>query len=265
MSNGSLRRLVATLVLAVLSLAAFGRVTDAAERSLTVFAASSLRGPLDEVARAFRADHAADIRISYAGSSKQARQIQFGAPAQVYLSASPDWMDLLERDGLLAAGTRHDLLTNAIVLIAAPDFTAPLQLGPDMNLAEALGDGLLAMALVDAVPAGQYGRAALESLGQWDSVATRIVQTDNVRSALHLVARGEAPLGIVYRTDALAEPAVRIVGTFPASSHPPIRYPVAVVAPGDTELARDFLRFLLEPQAAGIFRDAGFGLVADGS
>lgn len=249
------------LFLALMLWAAVAAAAVRADTAVTVFAASSLKTALDEAAVLFGETAGAQVRISYAGSSALARQIQQGAPAQVFVSASADWMDLLERDGLLADDTRNDLLTNRLALVAAPDIAANLTVAPGFDLAGALGSGRLAMALVEAVPAGIYGKAALQSLGVWDSVAARVAQTDNVRAALRLVAVGEAPLGIVYATDAAAEPRVRLLDLFPADSHPPIRYPAAILREGDTPQARAFLAFLTGVDAGAVFARHGFGLV----
>lgn len=233
-----------------------------AQPTLTVFAAASLKSSLDEIAADFeKSGHS--VQISYGGSSTLARQIQYGAPAQVFISANTAWMDVLEQDGMLVAGTRRDLLTNRLVLIAGADTSDDLTIKPGFDLAATLGRGRLAMALVDAVPAGIYGRAALQSLDIWQAVAPKVAQVDNVRAALMLVAIGEAPYGIVYATDAMAEPRVRIVGSFPADSHPPILYPAAAIAGPDPAQGQVFLDFLESPQASAIFRRHGFGLAED--
>lgn len=226
---------------------------------VTVFAAASLRTALDEIAEVWEAETGLVATIAPAGSSALARQIQQGAPADIFLSASPDWMDVLEADGLIRNGTRRDLLTNRLVLIGHGE-RAPIEIGPDLDLAGMLGEDRLAMALVEAVPAGVYGRAALQSLGIWDSVAPLVAQTDNVRAALALVATGEAPLGIVYATDALAEPRVSVLGVFPAESHPPIVYPAAVIAESAADGAAPFLDFLAGEEGGAIFTAHGFGL-----
>lgn len=232
-----------------------GRADD-----LTVFAAASLKTALDDVAGQFSEQTGTRVRLSYAGSSALARQIQQGAPANLFLSANPGWMDVLQDDGLLAPDTRADLLTNRLALIAGPGAGPDLpQIAPGFDLRGALGDGLLSMALVSAVPAGIYGKAALQSLGVWDQVADRLAQSDNVRAALRLVALGETPLGVVYATDAAADTTVRVVGLFPTDSHPPILYPVAIVADGDTPRARDFLTYLTAPQTSVLFANHGFG------
>jgi len=254
------RRLRATLLSLSLFLYGWASATEAG--TVTIFAAASLKTALDDIAARHHADTGDTMRISYAGSSKLARQLQQGAPAQVFVSANTAWMDVLEADGLLAEGTRADLLVNRIVLIAGPGADADLSLSisPDLDLTDVLGDGRLAMALVDAVPAGIYGKAALQSLGLWDGVADKVAQADNVRAALRLVASGEAPLGIVYATDAVADPRVRVLDTFPADSHPAIRYPAAVLAEGDTPEARAALAYLSSPAAREIFLKNGFGL-----
>lgn len=229
---------------------------------LTVFAAASLKTALDAAAAGFTAETGLDVATAYAGSSVLARQITQGAPADVFISASPDWMDVLDAEGLVVPGSRTDLLGNRLVLIAPNPDAAPdapqAEITPDLNLAALLGDGHLAMAFVEAVPAGIYGKAALEALGLWESVAPRVVETDNVRAALALVALGEAPFGIVYATDAAAEDAVTIAGTFPESSHPPIIYPAAATTTGRTEDATAFLAHLQGPEARATFEAAGF-------
>ena len=227
----------------------------AADHDVTVFAAASLKNAMDDVAAAWGEVAGGRATVSYAGSSVLARQIEAGAPADVLVSANVEWMDALEEQGLIAAAMRVDLLGNALVLVAA-DGAPAIEL---RDLPRALGDERLAMALYDAVPAGIYGRAALTSLGLWDAVAGRVAQATNVRAALALVATGEAPYGVVYATDAAAEPRVRVVATFPPDSHPPIVYPAAAIATGGAE-ARAFLDFLQGPEADAAFRRHGFTL-----
>lgn len=224
---------------------------------VTVFAAASLKTALDDVA----AGYDGKVVLSYAGSSMLARQVQQGAPADVVFLANTDWMDVLAVDGLIATGTRVDLLGNRLVL-AGPAGAVRVEIGPQLDLAAMLGDGRLAMALVDAVPAGIYGKAALESLGQWAAVEDRVAQVDNVRAALALVSLGQVPLGVVYATDALADPRVDALGVFPVSSHPPIRYPVAAVA-GHEDAAAGFLAFLTGAEARTIFASHGFSVLGD--
>ena len=233
-----------------------------AER-ITVFAAASMANAMADIEDGFEAATGHDVTVSLAGSSALARQIQRGAPADVFISANPGWMDTLEADGLVAGGARFDLVSNAIVLIASGTTAAPVEIGPELDLAGLLGEGRLAMALVDAVPAGIYGKAALERLRLWDDVAPRVAQADNVRAALAFVATGEAPYGIVYATDAAAEDDVTVVGTFPKGTHPPIVYPVAALAGSDTPQTASFLDFLRGPEARAAFERQGFVVVAD--
>jgi molybdate transport system substrate-binding protein len=209
---------------------------------VTVFAAASLADAMVEIEERFEAASGHDLVVSLAGSSALARQIAQGAPADVVISASTDWMDWL-----VAAGTD----------------AAPVAIGPGLDLAGMLGDGPLAMALVEAVPAGIYGKAALESLGLWDDVSGKVAQADNVRAALAFVATGEAPLGIVYGTDATAEGRVTVVGTFPADTHPPIVYPVAAVAGRESAAVSGFLDHLRGPEARRAFERQGFAVGAD--
>jgi molybdate transport system substrate-binding protein len=247
-----MRTLVAALSFALVAPAV-------AAEQVTVFAAASLKTALDAVAADWEAATGGAAALSYGGSSALARQIEAGAPADVFISASVEWMDELDGRGLLEPGTRRDLLGNALVLIAHGKWADPVKLAPDFDLAGHLGpEGRLAMALVDSVPAGQYGQTALTSLGLWDSVAPRVAQADNVRAALALVAGGEAPLGIVYRTDAGADDNVTVIGTFPEDSHPPIVYPVARIRGAG---GAAFLKWLAGPAAAARFREAGFRLI----
>lgn len=247
-----------------LGLSAAVAVSASAEGGqITVFAAASMTNAMAEIEQGFEAETGHDLVVSLAGSSVLARQIEKGAPADVFISANPGWMDRLEQAGFVEAGTRFDLLKNTLVLIAAGADAAPVAIGPDLDLAGLLGDGWLAMALVEAVPAGIYGKAALESLGLWDDVAAQVAQADNVRAALTFVATGEAPYGIVYATDAVAEDSVTVVGTFPADTHPPIIYPAADLATRDTEAEGAFLDYLRGPVARAAFERQGFVVVAE--
>jgi molybdate transport system substrate-binding protein len=242
--------------------AALGWPSIARAEQITVFAAASLATALAEIEAAFEAATGHDLVVSLAGSSALARQIQQGAPADIFISASTDWMDLVEADGLLEPGTRFDLLGNSIVLIAHGRDAEQIDISPGLDLSGLLGEGRLAMALVDAVPAGIYGKAALQSLGIWDAVAPSVAQSDNVRAALALVATGEAPLGIVYATDGAAEADVTVIGTFPADTHPPIVYPVADLANRDFPAEAEFLEFLRSPAARAAFERQGFIILA---
>jgi len=225
---------------------------------VTVFAAASLKNALDAVAAEFQRDTGGSVAISYGASSTLARQIEQGAPADLFISADLDWMDYLAERNLIHRETRHNLLRNRIVLVAPAPIAAPLELKQGA-LAQALGaDGRIAMANVAAVPAGKYGRAALEHLGLWSEVSERLAQAENVRAALAFVSRGEAPLGIVYETDARADPKVAVVARFPETSHPPITYPVAVTRASAGPVALRFLQALRKPAAAAIFAREGF-------
>ena len=217
---------------------------------LVIFAASSLKEPLDKIA----ASHGETV-VSYGGSGALARQILQGAPADLVVLAHPDWMDELERAGAIVAGSRQNIASNQLVLIG-PAGAAPLPLTPQA-LTDARGDGRLAIGLTNAVPAGQYGRQALMALDLWPAVADHLAEVENVRLALQLVARGEAPLGIVYATDAAADPGVAVLATFPADSHDPIRYPAALIH--DTPAARALLDRITGPQGQAILAAAGFG------
>ena len=223
---------------------------------VTVFAAASLKNALDEVGAQY-AKTGGDARFSYAASSAIARQIEQGAPADIYVSADSDWMNYLADRKLIVASSRKDLLTNNLALIAPADSKVALKIGKGMPLAKTLGDGRLAVAGPD-VPAGKYAKASLGALGVWDSVSGQLAQAENVRMALQYVARGESSLGIVYDTDAKVEPKVRIVGLLPAGTHPKIVYPVALVAGSKNPDAAKFLAFLSGPQAAAVFRKYGF-------
>ena len=225
---------------------------------VTVFAAASLKNALDEVTDAWSRESGKQARISYAGSSALARQIEQGAPADIFISADLDWMDYLARHKLIRAETRGNLLGNSIVLIASGADAPAVAIAPGFPLAGLLKGGRLAMADTSAVPAGKYGKAALESLGLWISVADRLAQAENVRAALLLVSRGEAPYGIVYATDAAADPKVSVVGTFPAGSHPPVLYPAAVLARSANPDAAAFLAHVKSPKMKPVFEKQGF-------
>jgi molybdate transport system substrate-binding protein len=255
--------IVTAMLRALAAVAAFAAAamphTVEARATVTVFAAASLQEALDELARRFEKSRGKKIVVSYAGSSMLARQIERGAPADLFISADLDWMDYLAGKRLIRPESRATLLTNSLVLIAPAGSALKLGIAPGFGLARALGSGRLAMADTDYVPAGKYGRAALEALGVWQSVAARVVRGENVRAALAFVARGEAPLGIVYRTDALAEPRVRIVAEFPQSLHPAIVYPAALVTGRNSPDAAEFLRYLQSPEARAIWQRHGFG------
>ena len=224
---------------------------------VTVFAAASLTDALQEVARAYTATSGGTVRFSFAASSMLARQIESGAAADVFFSADEDWMDYLVRRDLVDPATRHSLLGNRLVLVAPADSTVRLTIEPHFPLLAALQGGRLATGDPDTVPVGRYARASLTSLGVWNDVAGRLVAADNVRGALAFVARGEAPLGIVYETDARIDSKVRIVGIFPEGSHAPIVYPVALTK-GAAPAAGQFIEFLRGPVAQATFERYGF-------
>lgn len=229
-----------------------------AQRGPLVLAAASLQESLNAAADAWaRAGHPRP-RLSFAASSALARQIQAGAPADLFLSADEAWMDAVAKGGLIAPGTRARLLGNRLVLIAPADSRLQIRIARGMPLARALGGSRLAVADPRAVPAGRYAQAALTSLGLWPGVADRLARAGDVRGALALVERGEAPLGIVYATDAQASRRVRVVGVFPANSHPRITYPIARLRTSRDRDAEGFRRFLLSPLGKRIFARFGF-------
>ena len=234
----------------------------AAAGEVLVFAAASLTNALDRVAEAWAAETGHTAAMSYAGSSALARQIQLGAPADIFISASVEWMDAIEASGDLSAGTRRDILGNKLVLIAHGRNAKPVSIDETLDLVGMLDGEQLSMALVEAVPAGIYGKAALSALGLWDGVAPQVVQSYSVRTALAFVAMGEAPLGIVYATDAAVEDNVSVIGTFPEGSHPPIILPAAITSQSASPVASSFLEFLSSPAARKIWTDHGF-LVLD--
>lgn len=226
--------------------------------TITVFAAASLKESLDEAAAAWTTRSGQKVSISYAGSSALARQIEQGAPADVFISADNEWMDYLQQRKRIDPDSRVDLVGNRLVVIAPAAAALPtLPLKP-AAVRQALGEGRLAMAETASVPAGRYGKQALTTLGLWDTVSGRLAQADNVRAAMAFVSRGEAPLGIVYATDAQAEPKVRVVATFPARTHDAIVYPVARVAKTPPAATKGFLAFLRGGEAKAIFKRAGF-------
>jgi molybdate transport system substrate-binding protein len=227
-------------------------------RAVIVFAAASLKNALDAIDEEWHREIGKSVTAAYAASSTLAKQIENGAPADLFISADPGWMDYLQQRKQIRPGSRSNLLGNSLVLISPAGSAVPLTIAPGFPLAAALGDGRLAMADPAAVPAGMYGKAALEKLGVWPSVANRIAAAENVRAALLLVGRGEAPLGIVYGTDAAIEPRVRIIATFPPDTHPPIVYPIALTASSENPNAPALLAYLHGAAARAQFQKAGF-------
>jgi molybdate transport system substrate-binding protein len=230
----------------------------AQDKSLIVFAAASMKNALDDIDAAYTAKTGVKVAASYAASSALAKQIEQGAPADVFVSADTDWMDYAVSKKNINEPTRVNLLGNSIVLIAPKDSKIDnVAIGPDFDLAKLAGDGKIATGDVKAVPVGKYAKAALEKLGAWQAAEPKFAMAESVRAALTLVARGEAVLGIVYSTDARVEPGVKIVGTFPADSHPPIIYPVAATTTAKPETA-DYLAFLRSSAAKTILEKYGF-------
>jgi molybdate transport system substrate-binding protein len=251
------RFLLRTLLLAVVAL---GGAATARAAEVLVFGAASLKEALDEQAQRFEADTGSKVVVSYGASNALAKQIEAGAPADLFISADLDWMDYLGQRQQLRPGTRRNLLRNTLVLVAPASSRATLAIGPQFPLAAALGADRLAMANPDSVPAGRYGKRALESLGVWSSVEKQVARTENVRAALALVSRGETPFGIVYATDAAADSGVRVVATFAADTHPPIVYPAAVVASSKSAAAQPLLDWLASDRARDTWQRHGFGI-----
>jgi molybdate transport system substrate-binding protein len=253
-----MRLMAAGTVAAALIVAAWILPAQAQTRDILVFGAASLKNALDEANAQYQRDTGRKVVVSYGASSALTRQIENGAPADVFISADLDWMGYLAQRQLIKPDTRANFLGNNIVLVAAADSNLTLTIAPNFPLAQALGNGRLAMADPASVPAGKYGKAALEALGVWPSVAGKIAPAQDVRATLAFVARGEAPLGIVYQTDAAADKGVKIVGTFPASSHPPIIYPIALTATSTNADAGGYIAFLKSPAARAAFEKQGF-------
>jgi molybdate transport system substrate-binding protein len=250
------RRLAACCVLAGLTLLA--QAAEAPRGQVVVLAASSLTDVLNDIAGRYERETGAHVALSYAASSALARQIEAGAPADLFFSADTDWMDYLQKHELIQTPSRRNIVGNRLVLIAPQSSPISVRIGPGFALAAALGSGRLATGDPDSVPVGRYAKAALMNLGVWNDVQDRIVRAENVRAALELVARMEAPLGIVYRTDALIEKRVRIVAEFPESSHPAIIYPAALTRTARPAAAQ-FLEYLHSKAALAAFEHFGFG------
>jgi molybdate transport system substrate-binding protein len=245
---------LALCVLAGLSSAA----VNAQNLSITVFAAASMKNALDDVNAAFTNKTGVKVTASYAASSALMKQIEQGAPADVFVSADLDWMDYGSQKKLIKEETRLNLLGNRMVLIAPSDSNlANVVIAPGFDLAKLAGDGRIATGDVSAVPVGKYAKAALEKLGSWSAVSSKMAMTESVRAALMLVARGEAPVGIVYETDAKVEPRIKVIGVFPEDSHPPVTYPVAATVNAKPD-ATPYLDFLRSSAAKAIFEKYGF-------
>jgi molybdate transport system substrate-binding protein len=258
------RSWLALTAVAALTWAAEAGPAAAQGKDVLVFAAASLKNALDEVAAQWQRETGRKVKISYAASNTLIKQIEQGAPADMFISADLDWMDYGQQKNLIKPDTRSNLLGNRLVLIAPKDATQSVNIQPGFDLAALLNGGRLAMANVDAVPAGKYGKASLEKLGAWNGVKDKIAQAESVRAALLLVSRGEAPFGIVYQTDAASDPGVKIVGTFPESTHPPIIYPIALTKETTNADAQAFLNYIRSPAARPAFERQGFTILAPG-
>ncbi len=261
LSRLSLRMALAGLML-VSTLLVEARAQKTEATTITIFAAASLRNALDNAAKAYDKSTGNKVVISYAGSSALAKQIAQGAPADIFISADLDWMNYVQKAKIIKDDTRFNLLGNRLVLIAPKSSTVSVKIAKDFPLATILGDNHIAMANVKAVPAGKYGSAALRKLGVWSAVEPKVAQAANVRAALALVAQGEAPLGIVYETDAAAEPKVKIIDVFPEDTHPPIIYPIAMIAATkNADAAKAFIDYLKTPGAQAFFTEQGFTIL----
>ena len=253
--RGMMWRLAGAAMLAFVAAAAPSRAQAA---DVLVFAAASLKNAMDDAVAAFEKNGGDKVNVSYGASSALAKQLEAAAPADMFVSADLDWMDYAEKRSLIRSETRKNFLGNRLVLVAPASSDVKVEIAPDFPLATLLGGGRLSIADPDAVPAGKYGKAALEKLGVWRSVEDKLARAENVRAALFFVARGEAPLGIVYQTDAAAEKGVKIAGVFPENTHPPIVYPIALTSRSKTPAAAKFLAFLESPAAKPLFERQGF-------
>jgi molybdate transport system substrate-binding protein len=247
-------------VIAIVFLGTIFQVPAYAE-SVNVFAAASLKTALDDIAKSWKAQSSKDVVATYGSSATLAKQIAEAAPADIFISADLAWMDDVAKKNLIKPDSRKNLVGNTLVLVAATGTDLKVELEKDSNLASSLGNEKLAVGDVKSVPAGKYAKAALESLGLWSSIEPNLVMQENVRSALALVARGEAKLGIVYGSDAVAESKVQVVANFPEASHKPIVYPAAVIAASTNSDAQAFLTFLFSEEAQLIFKANGFTLL----
>ncbi len=253
------RGVLAGLTAVTLAIAALlPAASHAEDKQITVFAAASLTNAMQDLGKAYTEKTGVKVTFSFASSSAIAKQIENGAPADMFVSADAEWMDYLQQRGLIEVATRKDILSNRLVLIAPAESTIQLKIAPGFALAQALGkNGRLSTGDPDFVPAGRYARSALSNLGVWNDVADRLLRAENVRSAMAFVSRGEAPLGIVYLSDVGVDRKVRIVDTFPANSHTPIVYPAALVKGGKPG-AQDFYAFIQTPDSRAVFEKYGF-------
>jgi molybdate transport system substrate-binding protein len=257
-SSTMLARLKPLMLAIVLMAGTVSLSLPALADDLLVFAAASLKNALDDADGAYQKQGGSKVTASYAASGPLAKQLENGAPADLFISADLDWMDYAQGKGLIEPETRLNLLGNRLVLVAPVNSTAKVEIGPKFQLGALLGDGRIAIGDPQSVPAGKYAQTALEKLGAWDQVKDKAAKAESVRAALALVSRGEAPLGIVYETDVAADPGVKIVGIFPEDSHPPIIYPIAVTAITKNAEAGKYLAWLHSPAAAPFFEKQGF-------
>jgi molybdate transport system substrate-binding protein len=256
-----MRQVIAALVASALVVSVWAASAADSNGPLVVFAAASLTDAINDTGAACTKATGVVFKPSYAASSALAKQIEAGAPADIFMAADEEWMDYLEKKDLLAKGTRHDLLGNKLVLIAPADSAATVKISTGPALLKSIGTARVATGDPDSVPVGKYAKAALTKMGAWDALEPKLVRAENVRAALSYVARGEAPFGIVYATDAQIEKKVKTLDTFPAATHPPILYPVAVTAKAkDNAGARKFVQCLSSKSAADTFEKYGFSL-----
>ena len=256
-----MQKLIAWFLLVGIALGAGALSAAEHERPFIVFAAASLTEAVTEVSAAFTQEAGIPVKTSFAASSVLARQIEAGAPATVFFAADEEWMDYLEKRKLLAPGSRKDVLANPLVLVAPADSTATVKITSGPALVQGLGGARIATGDPDSVPVGKYAKAALIKLGVWEQVEGRLVRAEDVRSALAFVARGDAPFGIVYLTDAKIEKRVKLLDVFPQDTYPPIRYPIAMTAGAGADASR-FVEFVSGKRAAVIFQNYGFELIA---
>jgi len=251
------------LVLVGLALAfgLFGLAPAAMADDVLVFAAASLKNALDDTLAAYEKGGGGAIKVSYAASSALAKQIDSGAPADIFISADLEWMNDVAKNKAIKPDTRFNFLGNVLVLVEPAESGKSVDIKPGFPLAAMLGDGRLAMANPDSVPAGKYGKAALQKLGVWESVESRVASAEDVRAALLFVSRKEAPFGIVYQTDAAADRGVKVAGVFPADSYPPIIYPAALTATSNNPEAAKFLAFMHSDAAKPFFETQGFSVL----
>jgi molybdate transport system substrate-binding protein len=256
-----MRKSIAALLAAAFVLSSVVVAAADTDKPLVVFAAASLTDALNEVGAACTTETGAAFKASYAASSALAKQIESGAPADLFMAADEEWMDYLDKKFLISKSSRHDVLGNKLVLIAPADSTAKVKITTGPALVKSIGDARVATGDPDSVPVGKYAKAALTKLGAWEAFEPKMVRAENVRAALAYVARGEAPFGIVYATDAQIENKVKVLDTFPASSHPPILYPLALTSRAkDNAGAQKFAKCLTSKPAAETFRKYGFTL-----